>query len=149
MCVESLSSLPKMSPSSTALSAEHHRVFVNDCAIVTTHFSIHRAVNASACSPHLSLIIRDSPTRFVPTPISLWLTHNSCAHMVLSCRCMIDFLADLCLHSHSQKLCYVITQSMWEILFTFTPKGSSALGPLSKWHCLCVLYTHRNQSTAT
>lgn len=41
------------------------------------------------------------------------------------------FLVDLCLHTHSQKLCYVIAQITLEILFIFTPKGSSALGPLT------------------
>ena len=31
----------------------------------------------------------------------------------------------------ARKLCYVITQSMLEILFTLAPKGSSAPGPLT------------------
>lgn len=81
--------------------------------------------------PHLSLIFPDSHTHSVPTPISLWLTHDSYTHIVLCCQCMIDSLADLCLHTHCQKLCCVITQSMLEILSTFTHKGSSALGPLT------------------
>lgn len=52
---------------------------------------IYWAVNASACSPCLSLNFPDSHTHSVQTPISLRPTHVSCAHMVLCCQCMIDF----------------------------------------------------------
>lgn len=125
----SVSSMPKMSQSSSAaFSAEHHRLFVNDCAIVTVCFLptepwMHPLVLPISLS--FSLIVTLTLYQH------LFLSHDSYAHMVLCCQCMINFLADLCLHTHSRKLCYVITQSMLEILFTFTPKGLSALGPLT------------------
>lgn len=85
-----------------------------------------------------------SHTHSVPTPfLSAWLTIH--ALMVLCCQCMIN---SLCLHTHSRKLCYAITQSMLEILSTCTPKGSQILAhsPMTLPPVIC---TCANQSAAT
>lgn len=122
-------------PTSHVAALFHCRTSRASCEwLPLSQIAFYQAVNASA---FISLV---SPSFFPDGHThSLWtdayfsprLTHGSYTHIVLCCQCMIDSLADLCLHTRCQKLCCVITQSMLEILFTFTPKGSSALGPLA------------------
>lgn len=117
----------QMPPSFTA---EHHRLFVNDCAIVMSAYYLRSCERFF--SPHLPW---QSHTRCTNT-YSFRLTHNSCTHIALRRQCTIDPLADWCPHRHRRQGRRVITQSMLEILFTFTPKGPPALGKRRQWHCL-------------
>lgn len=67
---------------------------------------------------------------------SFRLTHNSCTHVAVCCQCLIDPLADSCLHMPCYKGSHVITQSMLGILFTF-PKRFIASLQMHRWRALC------------
>lgn len=130
----------KMPQSSST--AEHHRLFVNDCAIVMVGL-----LSAQLWMLFLPHFPWSSHTRCTNT-YSSWLTHDSCTHRALCCQCMIDPLADSCLHSRRHKSCDVITQSMLEILFTFTPNASPALGERADDIASALSRARKNQSPA-
>ena len=73
---------------------------------------IHRAVNVSAISRSVPLIVTLTPHQCLTDSWFMW-------YYVASTWSIFPFffLADLCLHTHSQKLWNAITQSMSEILF--------------------------------